>query len=782
MDYGVGSGPSIATSFTVSAVDLNPASGNVVLTASSQFSISLLPTGPFVSSVTIPYTGSALATTTVYVRLNAGYAYGTYSGAVTPSILGFSYPAQVENLVGNVLLAGCSELIISEYVEGTGSNQYVEVYNPSSASINLSNYSLMLYRDGATAPSVTDALSGTLAPGGVKVYKNAAATIYAGTATASPAVTFDGNDAIKLRNNTTGIDLDIIGHIGESTAWTSSGYTTMNKTLIRKSSVSRGIEFNPVPAGFPTLVSEWDTLPVDNVINTGIHTSGCRSTAVPYDNRCNAVNLRTVSKFSDWTFTPYNDALNPNIDTVLGTTFGGSRAAGEPLGSCPTGPTSTYSTSWYRLITPSCAANRVRVSTNTTQTGFNTRLAVWRAANPLDCSSALTELACNDDAGTTPLPSASDVVMSPPTYNPGEIVFVQVSGYGGDQGNYGLIVDVDAPDIRLHTPTVTTMRVALANPATLVGSGYLGAAVRYRITGATGWATINATPTDTAVTLTGLNPSTSYDVWVMYNCQSDYWFSAKQTMRTADNCPLGTFSSAPNVTALAGHCRQMVVTWPAVTGATNYKVYWQAVGSTSILSDNVPVGALTYTSPAGYMYVGTAYNVWVQARCSTPAPARTLNSATVLFTTCSGSPRLAEPEGDLNVQIGNVSFYQMTAPELSIYLQNDAEGLQVIDLKTISAESFNKPSVNSIVDGQLTVFPNPANDQATVEFDLPQTTDMVELKMMNIEGQIVWTKTVRGEMFHGTETLNLREVPAGIYLVKLSSANYNKSVKLVVEH
>ena len=44
----------------------------------------------------------------------------------------------------------CSELFISEYVEGTSQNKAIEVYNPTDASIDLSNYTIERYSNGAT--------------------------------------------------------------------------------------------------------------------------------------------------------------------------------------------------------------------------------------------------------------------------------------------------------------------------------------------------------------------------------------------------------------------------------------------------------------------------------------------------------------------------------------------------------------------------------------------------------------------------------------------------------
>lgn len=170
-----------------------------------------------------------------------------------------------------------TDLIISEYVEGSSNNKYIELYNGTTGTINLSNYQLQLYTNGATT-STNATLSGTLAPNTTIVYKNSAATIYTGTATASTVCAFNGDDAIALFKISTSTFVDIIGNIGcdPGAAWTSVN-TTLDKSLIRKPNVCSGIttDTSNSPCSFPTLDSEWNQLNVDDVSNLGTHTMTC---------------------------------------------------------------------------------------------------------------------------------------------------------------------------------------------------------------------------------------------------------------------------------------------------------------------------------------------------------------------------------------------------------------------------------------------------------------------------------------------------------------------------
>ncbi len=169
-----------------------------------------------------------------------------------------------------------NELFFSEYVEGSGNNKYLEIYNPTAAAVNLAGYRLRLYANGASSPNSDVLLSGTLAAGATVVYKNSAAPAVAG-ATDNAALAFNGNDALALFKISTNQNVDIFGRIGDDpgAAWTGAGgYSTENKTLRRKSTVSQGVTVNPSgtgPGAFTTLTTEWNLFNENVVIGLGSH-------------------------------------------------------------------------------------------------------------------------------------------------------------------------------------------------------------------------------------------------------------------------------------------------------------------------------------------------------------------------------------------------------------------------------------------------------------------------------------------------------------------------------
>jgi hypothetical protein len=203
----------------------------------------------------------------------------------------------------------CFELFFSEYVEGSSQNKAIEVYNPTSSTIDLSNYQIERYSNGTTNSSAggITILTGILASGEAFVLTNGETDITAQFGFCDPALIalgdmaepngsyptpmhMNGNDAMVLTKN--GEIIDVIGKVGENPgpdgAWTddaASGFTqgswwTANHTLIRKSTVLYG-DNNGLDLFNPSL--EWDSLPNGTWNNLGSHTCNCISASAVND-------------------------------------------------------------------------------------------------------------------------------------------------------------------------------------------------------------------------------------------------------------------------------------------------------------------------------------------------------------------------------------------------------------------------------------------------------------------------------------------------------------------
>ncbi len=199
-----------------------------------------------------------------------------------------------EDIVQACVILKAEDLIISQYVEGTGFNKYLEIFNGTCDDIDLSNYELRAYHNGAPltgSPTYSIPLSGTLFIGDVFVIAHDSATVWSGTPNLfSQYLQFNGDDALVLFKLSTSSAVDIFGSVGNDpgSSWRDSdplsatfGWSTENKTLIRKLCVYSGITANPNLAGisgFPTLITEWDTLTTNDVTDLGAHVI----TAAPY--------------------------------------------------------------------------------------------------------------------------------------------------------------------------------------------------------------------------------------------------------------------------------------------------------------------------------------------------------------------------------------------------------------------------------------------------------------------------------------------------------------------
>jgi len=164
-----------------------------------------------------------------------------------------------------------TDLFISEYIEGSSNNKAIEIYNGTEGTVDLSNYTVELYSNGAITPNYKLTLSGTLASGEVYIIGNSAAVAgIKDIADIESSVTyFNGDDALVLKHND--IIIDSLGKVGEDpgSVWGSDPNTTGEHTLVRKSTIISG-DVDSSDAFDPTL--EWDSYPQDTFTYLGSHT------------------------------------------------------------------------------------------------------------------------------------------------------------------------------------------------------------------------------------------------------------------------------------------------------------------------------------------------------------------------------------------------------------------------------------------------------------------------------------------------------------------------------
>ncbi|REB08797.1 endonuclease/exonuclease/phosphatase [Sporosarcina sp. BI001-red] len=156
-----------------------------------------------------------------------------------------------------------ADLLISEYVEGTGFNKAIELYNGTGATIDLSGYSVELYANGAVVPTNKLELSGTLEEGKtyVIVHNQASVELKAKANMEIGSVTnFNGDDAIVLKKGNAAIDS--FGQVGARENWGT------DVTLVRNANVTKG---DAVVDDAFDRTKEWTVYPKDTFSHLGTH-------------------------------------------------------------------------------------------------------------------------------------------------------------------------------------------------------------------------------------------------------------------------------------------------------------------------------------------------------------------------------------------------------------------------------------------------------------------------------------------------------------------------------
>jgi hypothetical protein len=202
--------------------------------------------------------------------------------------------------LGTSFAQNCSDLFISEYVEGSGNDKALELYNPTSATINLTGYRIERFSNGqaTSASGGILSLTGSVAPYSTFVITNGQTSTSPSSPACSPALQamadqldgvypaptyMNGNDAIVLFKNA--VIIDIFAKTGDASISTSESWSdefpydgsvgawwTKDQTLVRKATVMTGVSVNPDPF---IVTVEWDSLPKDTWTGLGSHTCDC---------------------------------------------------------------------------------------------------------------------------------------------------------------------------------------------------------------------------------------------------------------------------------------------------------------------------------------------------------------------------------------------------------------------------------------------------------------------------------------------------------------------------
>ena len=175
--------------------------------------------------------------------------------------------------------AQTDDLLISEYVEGSGNNKALEIFNGTEAAIDLGTCAIERYSNGSsTAVSIAlDAVA--LEPGEVFIIANPDADAALGNLAdqTSSDLNFNGDDALVLVRD--GSVVDSLGQVGvdPGSGWSCLAGSTANGTLRRLATICAG-DTDPFDAFDPCL--EYAFQASDYFADLGIHVVDCNSVSI----------------------------------------------------------------------------------------------------------------------------------------------------------------------------------------------------------------------------------------------------------------------------------------------------------------------------------------------------------------------------------------------------------------------------------------------------------------------------------------------------------------------
>ena len=198
--------------------------------------------------------------TTTITGLTAATAY-SFNVKAKDAAGNISAPSNILSVTTTANGATTTDLLFSEYIEGSSNNKALEISNATGAAINLSIYSIKKQTNGAGAWSTGLPLTGTLNNGSKFTIVNSlmASSCYpissANISTSATEMAFNGNDAVGLFKN--GVLIDIIGTFNGGTA-----NFAADETIRRKATVTS-------PTTTFNKTAQWDSYTSDTCNNLG---------------------------------------------------------------------------------------------------------------------------------------------------------------------------------------------------------------------------------------------------------------------------------------------------------------------------------------------------------------------------------------------------------------------------------------------------------------------------------------------------------------------------------
>jgi hypothetical protein len=92
------------------------------------------------------------------------------------------------------------------------------------------------------------------------------------------------------------------------------------------------------------------------------------------------------------------------------------------------------------------------------------------------------------------------------------------------------------------------------------------------------------------------------------------------------------------------------------------------------------------------------------------------------------------------------------------------------------------PSVSTITLAEnLSIYPNPAQTEATISYLLPTENDMMTIRVFDVQGKEMMNEVIKEPSMIGSYDIQLSNYAGGIYFVKVQANNFSETRKLIVD-
>lgn len=308
------------------------------------------------------------------------------------------------------------------------------------------------------------------------------------------------------------------------------------------------------------------------------------------------------------------------------------------------------------------------------------------------------------------------------------------------------------------TPASLSATAVTTNSATLNWGAVSGATLynaRLRQVGTTTWTT--GSTSGTSIGATGLLSNTQYEFQVQADC----------------NGTLGSFSASATFTT------------QSATACTDAYESNNSRSAAKVIPVGTTIQALI--SPSGdndwfrFNNTSSQRNVRV-TMTSLPA------DYDVILYRGSRQVGISENEGTADEQITYNNSRAATTYYVRVYGYNGANNASdCYDLTVFtSASSFRGEDgeialeeIEEVAEPEVFIFPNPASDELTM--DIPVESELpTQIAVFDMAGKVVLRATQALSKGNSITTLDVRQLPAGMYILKVQNGDFNSNQKFII--